>query len=353
MKKILLPILALIFLSGCLIQFKTSSSGSGQGSGDGGVFTSTDRGETWQQKVFVSQEAQKVTTIGNTNVGFFYFHPIDPDLVYFSSIENGLWQTKNLGEAWSATALRSGYVTGFDIDPKNPDTMYAGFQNTVQKSVDAGVTWETIYTNQPGHTINQVRVDPFDSRDIFAATSGGVLLKSEDQGVTWRIIQQFSGKDLKRMQILKNDSRIMFLVTQNGILRSTDGGTSWNENMSQALAKINALPVNDFVYTERNPSTMYVASNLGLVRSTDGGTSWQVVPTVIPPSTVPIQAVAINSFDEKEIYFTAGSTFYKSQDEGATWQTLKNVPSGRLFKVLAAHPKKPGTLLLGTQLVKK
>ena len=145
----------------------------------------------------------------------------------------------------------------------------------------------------------------------------------------------------------------MFLLTGDGILRSTDGGITWSDNMAQALAKVSALPINDFMFTERNPSIMYVASNTGIAKSTDGGTSWQIIPTVIPPNTVPIQSVAVNTYDEKEIYFVAGSTFYKSQDLGATWQTLKNVPSGRLFRYLVAHPKKPGTLLLSTILLKK
>ena len=145
----------------------------------------------------------------------------------------------------------------------------------------------------------------------------------------------------------------MFLITQDGILKSTDGGVSWADQMTKALAKVTALPINDFVFTDRNPSIMYVASNIGIARSTDGGTSWQIVPTVIPASTVAIQSVAINSYDEKEIYFTAGSTFYKSQDNGETWQTLKTVPSARLFKALVAHPKKPGTLYLGVLQIKK
>lgn len=351
MKKIHFVILFILFFSACSIKLNTSTSSSS--GGDGGVFISSDRGETWQQKVFVRQEQQKIVSIGNTNIGYFYFHPMNPDTIFVSTLENGLWKSENNGDTWTATNFNAGYVTGFDIDPKNNDTLYVGFQNTVQKSTDAGKTWSVVYTNQPGNTINQVRVDPFDNRNILAATNGGVLLKSEDQAVTWRILKQFPGKDLRKLVVLKNDSRIMFLVTQDGILKSTDGGVSWVDNMTKALTKVSALPINDFVFADRNPSIMYVASNIGIARSTDGGTSWQIVPTVIPASTVAIQSVAINTYDEKEIFFAAGSTFYKSQDNGETWQTLKNIPSARLFKVLAAHPKKPGTLFLGVLQVKK
>ena len=351
MKKIIFLILITLFLSACALTVKTNPTSSS--GGDGGVFISADRGATWQQKIFVSQTQQKTVTIGNVDVAFFYFHPINQNTVYMSTLSNGLWKTDDLGETWVQTSFKSGNVTGFDIDPKNPDIMFVGYQNTVQKSIDAGKTWEVIYTNQPGNTINQVGIDSYNDQNIFAATSGGVLLKSEDQGTTWRILKQFPNKNLKRLIILKIDSHIMFLITQDGILRSNDNGVTWSDTMTQALNKVTALPINDFIFTDRNPSIMYVASNNGIVKSKDGGSSWVVVPTVIPAGTVPIQSIAINVYDENEIYFTAGSTFYKSQDDGTTWQTLKNVSSSRLFKVIAADPKKAGTLFLGTLLVKK
>lgn len=111
--------------------------------------------------------------------------------------------------------------------------------------------------------------------------------------------------------------------------------------------------MNDFTFTARTPSVMYVAGTSGLFRSQDGGATWQVVPTVIPPNTVSILSVAINPFDENQIYFTANSTFYKSDDFGKTWQTLNNVPSTRQYTKLFANPGRPGLLLLGTFYVKK
>ncbi len=343
----------ILLLPACSLRLGGGGTPQAQKQADGGVFMSIDRGEAWSQKVFVQETAQGKQTISGTNVGFFTFHPTSSEILYLSTLENGLWVSENAGEQWTQLGLKIGYVRGFSIDPKDTNVLYAGYQNTVQKSTDGGVTWSVVYTNQPGNAITQVRLDPFDNRDVYATTDGGVMLKSDDQGTTWRILQQFPGENLKRFVILQSDSRIMFLVTAGKLLRSSDAGVTWTDQPTQSLQKVNALPVNDFTFTERTPSIMYVTSNAGLFRSRDGGATWNAVPTVIPASTVPLNAVAINPFDETELYFTAASTFYKSEDNGATWQTLKNVPSGRQFSVLVAHPRRPGTLYLGTLLVAK
>jgi photosystem II stability/assembly factor-like uncharacterized protein len=263
-------------------------------------------------------------------------------------LENGLWKTENNGDTWVQTPLKSGYIKGFDIDPRETQTMYAGVGNTIQKSVDGGVTWEVMYTNQPGSILVGVRVDPLHTKNIFAITASGILLKSDDQAVTWRIVYQFPTQPLDQLIVLPNDSRIMYVTTATGIFRSTDGGTTWNDNITQALAKAGVGQMNDFTFTDRTPSTMYVAGSSGLYRSTDGGATWQVVPTVIPVNTVPILAVAINPFDENQLYFTANSTFYKTDDLGKTWQTLNNVPSTRQFTTLFSNPGRPGLIFLGT-----
>ena len=351
MKKLLLAILAPLALTGCAIQFNTGSSAPAKS--DGGVFVSLDRGVSWEQKVFIRQEEKALVTIGHANIGHFYLHPTDTGILYVSTLENGIWKTDSNGDSWTQTPLKTGYVQGFDIDPRTPETMYAGVGNTVQKSIDTGATWQVMYTNQPGSTIVSVRVDPMNTKVVLAVTASGVLLKSDDQAVTWRIAYQFPQLAFGQLMYLKNDSRIMYLTHSTGVFRSTDGGVTWTDSISQALAKAAVGNMNDFTFTARTPSVMYVAGTSGLFRSQDGGATWQVVPTVIPPNTVSILSVAINPFDENQIYFTANSTFYKSDDFGKTWQTLNNVPSTRQYTKLFANPGRPGLLLLGTFYVKK
>ncbi len=345
-------ILIPLFLSACAIQFQTSS-GNGASKADGGIFTSLDYGDTWTQKVFVRQEVKSTVTIGNMDIGSITFDPTDSTTAYASTFANGIWKTVDTASTWTQTALKTGYVQGFDIDAHETKTLFAGVGNTVQMSTDGGTTWTTVYTNQPGNTITQVRISPADGKLIYATTNGNVLLKSTDQGTTWKILYQFQDDYVKRLTLLRSDPKIMYAVTTRSLFRSTDGGVTWNDSMGQGLAAVNGLPVNDFTYTDQKPTVMFVASNAGLFRSLDAGSTWRLVPTVIPTSTVPILAVAINPFNDKEIYFTAGATFYKSIDNGVTWQTLKTVASTRDYRILLAHPRRPGLFYLGTVYVKR
>ena len=354
MKRLLFVLALPLLLTGCILQFTTSSSTSTTSTGNGGVFVSLDRGETWEQRVYVSENTKGKVTIGNVNVGFFAFDPTNSEVVYVSTLENGIWKSEDTGGNWQQTTLNQGYVQGFDIDSSATTTLVAGVGNTVQKSTDGGTTWETVYTNQPGNTITQVRFDPSDDQVLYATTSGGIILKSLDQGKNWRIIYQLLGGDyVKRLTILASDTHTLYALTSQSFYRSTDRGATWSDSIGQALRTVSALPVNDFTYSDKTPNVMYVAVNAGLFRSTDAGSTWKVVPTVIPANTVAINSVALNPFAEKELYFTAGSTFYKSIDTGATWQTLKNVSTTRQLQVLVSQPRRPGLFYLGTYVAKK
>ena len=85
MRKVIFPILLLVFLSGCSLQFSRTPSN------DGGVYLSVNKGDTWEQKVFVSQGEKADVTIGNVNIDRFVAWSPDVNLLYSVSSQSGVW----------------------------------------------------------------------------------------------------------------------------------------------------------------------------------------------------------------------------------------------------------------------
>jgi hypothetical protein len=103
------------------------------------------------------------------------------------------------------------------------------------RSDDGGVTWRVV--NHPTDT-NFVNVDPADHNTLYA---GGSLraYKSIDGGVNWKKI--LDGQQIvANMVVSPADHDLIFVVTQGpggqgiGLLRSANGGSTWTELESQA-----------------------------------------------------------------------------------------------------------------------
>src|SRR6185312_662825 len=87
---------------------------------------------------------------------------------------------------WSGTGTLFDYVGTIAIDPTNPDTVYSGNDDGIEKSVDGGAHWTRVLSSPVG--ISQLAVDPATSA-VIAGTYGskrhGSVLVSKDGGATW------------------------------------------------------------------------------------------------------------------------------------------------------------------------
>lgn len=150
---------------------------------------------------------------GRTN--FIVSNPVDPTIAYIGSDGGGVWKTTNCcspATTWQPMtddpALNSIAIGHLELDPNDPDTIYAGTGDLrygsfsfgsagLLKSTDAGATWvvlgetefNAIYNQPPGdypqyQAIGKVKVDPRDSNNVVVGTKQGIFF-SYDAGNTW------------------------------------------------------------------------------------------------------------------------------------------------------------------------
>jgi photosystem II stability/assembly factor-like uncharacterized protein len=116
------------------------------GSMDGGVYRSTDGGDTWQR---LNGGLPTDVMIGKTAVSV---SPANPDrvwaLVEAADDKGGVFRSDNGGDSWTRVndqrmlQQRAWYYIHIFADPQNPDTVYA-LNTGFYKSSDGGRTWQS------------------------------------------------------------------------------------------------------------------------------------------------------------------------------------------------------------------
>lgn len=176
------------------------------GYGDG-IYKSTDGGKTWNNMGL--KESQHISKI--------VVHPENSDIIWVaaqgplwsSGGQRGLYKSTDGGESWTKKLGANEWtgVTDIEVDPRNPDRMYAatwqrqrivpiymggGPGSGIHKSTDGGETWTELKTGLPSSNMGKIGMDisPQKPDIVYAAieldrTTGGVYM-SEDRGASWK-----------------------------------------------------------------------------------------------------------------------------------------------------------------------
>ena len=153
------------------------------GGTDGGVYKTTDGGDTWNKLTgglpeMVGKVAIDVTASNPDRV--YALIEAEPD-------KGGLWRSDNGGKSWSlinghrVLHSRAWYYIHLAADPLDQDTVYV-LNVPLLKSIDGGKTWETIRTPHGDH--HDHWINPADSLNMINGNDGGATV-TFDGGKTW------------------------------------------------------------------------------------------------------------------------------------------------------------------------
>ena len=179
---------------------------------NGGVFRSTDYGRTWRP-IFDDQSTASVgaiaVAISNPNVLYVGsgegLHR--PDL----SVGDGIYKSTDAGNTWTHLGLRDGQqIAQLAVDPKNAERVFVAVaghpygpnaERGVYRSVDGGKTFENVLHRDENVGASEVQIDPNNPQIVYATLwesreapwengvfngDGGGILKSTDGGTTWK-----------------------------------------------------------------------------------------------------------------------------------------------------------------------
>lgn len=335
--------------AGCI----SISSGDGNStSGPAGMFISTNRGDVWTQ-ISAWPTLDGVKSISNASVYRLTEDPNDNKAMYLATRESGMFYSYDDGKSWrhAEGALSSGFVYSIAVHPQDKCIIYATDGNKIYRTSDCSRSWQEVYRESR----SDVRVVSIDFSHIapykvFAAESNGDLLQSFDSSESWSVLKRFK-TNVAHVVTHPKDNNLVYVITKSsGIYRSNDGGENWTSLGEKMKGFSGAKEYRRHYVNLINPNKIYWVSTYGILVSEDAGDSWNEISLLTPPGSADIYGFAVNSKNDKEIYYTATisnrSTFYKSQDGGINWIT-KKLPSGQIPTVLRVHPDHADWIYLG------
>lgn len=255
----------------------TVYAGTGNGlvsGGDaGGVFKSTNGGESWT-----------ATNAGLTSTAVFALaiDPSVPATLYASTYSGGVFKSSNGGGSWSAinTGLTTEYlliVSSLVIDPSAPATLYAGTGYNVEfgpgdgvfKSTNGGETWSEINAGLTNPSVLALVIDPTNPATLYAGTVAGFfpgplggVFKSTNAGGNWSAINTgLTSTDVSALAIDRSNPATLYAGTSGGgVFKSSDGGGSWTAmNHGLTDTTVSALAIDP-----ANPAKLYAGTGAGV-----------------------------------------------------------------------------------------
>jgi photosystem II stability/assembly factor-like uncharacterized protein len=218
---------------------------------------------------------------------------------------------------------QSGRFVDFAVPESQTATIYAATgSGGLWKSVNNGITWESIFDSQPVISIGDIAVAPDNPNLVWVGTGeatasrstywGDGVYKSTDGGKTWTNMGLKESHHIGRILTDPKNPDIVYVAAlghlysenpERGLFKTIDGGKTWTKSLDIKVGD-RAIGVCDVVMDPRNPKVVYAAT-----------------------------------YDKERKPWTfnlggPGSGIYKSIDAGATWTKLTNgLPAGMLGRI--------------------
>lgn len=126
---------------------------------------------------------------------------------------------------------------------------------------------------------------PTDPNVLYLGGDVAGVYRSDDQGRHWRFINQgLTNYGVYGMAISRSHPDTLYILTLDGICKTTDGGRIWHLLEQTARGKLGIAAkrggsVRPIAIDPTNPDVVYAGSGAGkLYKTADGGATWQSIP---------------------------------------------------------------------------
>ncbi len=341
------------------------------GSVNGGVWKSTNAGQSWEN---ITDGKSDISSVGAISVA-----PSDPHVIWVGTGEGkpredltygtGVYRSIDGGATWTSRGLaNTQQITSLRVHPANPDIAYVTAlghafgpspDRGVFRTTDGGATWKKVLFLDDSTGAADLSIDVQNPRTVYASlwkfqrtpwgmNAGGGrsgLWKSTDWGERWTELTFNPG--MPRGMIGKigvavspaNGQRVYANIeaqdSSGGVFRSDDAGATWERTNGDQQFVIRPFYFTTVTADPVNENSVYIM-NLDIQRSIDGGRTFATVRVPHGDTHVmwadprnPLRLINGND---------GGATV--SLDGGASWSTQENQPTAQIYHVTTdqQHP---------------
>jgi photosystem II stability/assembly factor-like uncharacterized protein len=262
--------------------------------------------------------------------------------ILVGTIGQGVMMSADDGGSWTRASVRQGMhsdsiVKVLRADPRSPGVVYAGTDQGLYRSDDAGARWTLLDTPMRGAMVWSLAFDPADPRVTFAGVgtpSKPGIYRSTDGQQTWEQLAVEIAAECPNVgtprptaiAVDPTDHRHVWVGLEvDGVRHSADGGETW----SRINGQIPNPDVHAVLVVAGPPKTVLVLVNDDVWRSTDDGATWQAARArEVFPWHYP-RSIAARPDDPRTVFVTLGDstpgrtgTVMRSRDTGASWHNL-------------------------------
>lgn len=276
---------------------------------------------------------------------------VDPDLL------------SAIGAREIGPAGMSGRIAALDILPSDPTRIWVGAATGgVWRSDNGGISFEPVFDDQRMLGVGAIAIDPSAPDVVWvgagegnprnSAGVGNGLYVTRDGGDTWARVGLEDSERIHRIIVHPTRSEIVWVGVlgpawsdgqERGVYKTTDGGQTWR----RVLYVDERTGASDLVIDPSNPMKLYAGMwsfrrqpwtftsggpGSGLYVSHDGGETWDraTEPDGMPAGELGRIGLAVAASQPRTVYALVEarrSALLRSDDAGATWQTVNDDPS--------------------------
>ncbi|CAM1361784.1 exported hypothetical protein [Tenacibaculum sediminilitoris] len=289
---------------------------------------------------------------GSGRVNIIAVDPTNSSIIYVGTPAGGIWKSTDAGNSWfslMATGANIG-VSCIVVDYSNPNVIYIGtgdrdardtYSVGILKSTDAGNTWQPTslsFDVSQGKSISKIIQHPSNPNELLVSTLGsGAIYKTTNGFVSHTIVNSGTTWDLEYHPTNPN---VVYAAGYFSYYRSTDGGNTWSN--SSAGLPVSTSYRSEIAVSPDAPNNVYYVSGGdssndygfgGFYVSNDSGASYSVKhasrrnTNLLGWNTGYNDAggqgwydltLAVNPTNANEI-FLGGVNLSKSTDGGSSW----------------------------------
>lgn len=291
---------------------------------DGGIFVSTNDGNSW---------TDLSAGIGNTQLYRMAFSESEPYNIMVGTQDNGT----NLLNSQTFTHLLGGDGNGAAVNDDNPDVLYAAYPyGSITMSTDAGASFEGISDpiDENGLWVTPFVLDP-NNQNILYAGYQNIWKHTEQDG--WEVISSFGGGSFRALAVAPSNSDYLYAARGSTLYMTSDGGTSW-ENISTDLPNLN---ITDIAVSPTNPEYLIVTcsgytNGNKVYASSNAGGSFENISYNLP--NIPANAVTFDNTSENGVYVGTDIGVFYTNDNLANWiDFMDGLPRTKVRQLLISE----------------
>ncbi len=333
------------------------------GSTGGGMWKTTDAGNTWDN---ISDDDFVSGSVGAIGISLS-----DPNVIYvgmgehavrgvMTSHGDGMYKSTDGGDSWKHIGLPdSHHISDVIVHPQNPDKVYVSVQGPLyepspEKGIfgtsDGGKSWQNLLHVDAKTGASSLSMDSSNPRILYAAMwqhqrypwkmeSGGPgsgIHKSTDGGITWTKLEEGLPEMMGKIGVSvspADPNRVYAVVEaegeQGGLYRSDDGGEKWQQVCKDRIIIARAWYYMEIEADPQDANTVYVL-NSPLLRSIDGGKTFNIVD--VPH--IDVHDHWINPNDNRIMINANDGGGTITFNGGKTWSSQKNQPTAQFYRVV-------------------